>query len=170
MSWVDVVFINAGRRIAPLWPRLFIWLAERYPFHATHDVPLTRLRKPLSACRVALITTAGLHLDDQPAFDMKSPLGDWSYREFPRAVLRERFRLSDVQYDRRGVDRDLNVLFPCDRLEELAAAGVIGEVAPRHFGFMGYILKTDELVRSTAREVAARLRQDAADAAVITPA
>ena len=66
MNWVDVVLINAGRRIAPLWPRLFIWLAERYPYHATRDVPLARLGKPLSACRVALITTAGLHLDDQP--------------------------------------------------------------------------------------------------------
>lgn len=170
MSWVDVVFINAGRRLAPLWPRGFIWLAERYPFRAIHNVPFTRLRKSLSACRVALITTAGLHLDDQPAFDMENPLGDWSFREFPRSAGRERFRLSAVQYDRRGVERDLNVLFPLKRLEELAAAGVIGEVAPRHFGFMGYILKTDALVRSTAREVAARLRADAVDAAVLTPA
>ncbi|MBI4462607.1 MAG: hypothetical protein HY653_06860 [Acidobacteria bacterium] len=170
MSWVDVVLINAGRRIAPLWPRLFIWLAERYPYRATRDVPLTPLKKPLSACRVALITTAGLHLDDQPAFDMKNPLGDWSFREFPRATPRPRFRLSDVQYDRRGIDRDLNVVLPLDRLEELARDGVIGEIAARHFGFMGYILKTDALVRSTAREVAERLRRDAVDAALITPA
>ncbi|MFQ5817380.1 MAG: glycine/sarcosine/betaine reductase selenoprotein B family protein [Terriglobia bacterium] len=170
MSWADVVFINAGRRIAPLWPRLFIWLAKRYPFRATRDVPLTPLRKPLRACRVALITTAGLHLDDQPPFDMKNPLGDWSFREFPRATPRGRFRLSDVQYDRRGIERDLNVVFPLQRLEELAAEGIIAEVSPRHFGFMGYILKTDALVRSTARDVAARLRHDGVDAAVITPA
>ena len=170
MSWVDVVLINAGRRIAPLWPRLFIWLAERYPYRATRGVPLTRLTKPLRGCRVALLTTAGLHLDDQPSFDMKNLLGDWSFREFPRSTPRARFCLSDVQYDRRGVARDLNVVFPLDRLEELAAEGLIGEVAPRHFGFMGYILKTDALVRSTARAVAARLREDASDAVVLTPA
>jgi len=165
-----VVLINAGRRIAPLWPRLFIWLAERYPYRATRGVPLTRLTKPLRGCRVALLTTAGLHLDDQPSFDMKNLLGDWSFREFPRSTPRARFCLSDVQYDRRGVARDLNVVFPLDRLEELAAEGLIGEVAPRHFGFMGYILKTDALVRSTARAVAARLREDASDAVVLTPA
>ena len=40
-------------------------------------------------------------------------------------------------FDRTGFTLDLNVVYPIDRLEELAEQGVIGSVADRHVSFAG---------------------------------
>lgn len=48
------------------------------------DTPFTPLRKPLRECRFALITTGGVHLRDQPPYDMADPRGDPTYRSIPR--------------------------------------------------------------------------------------
>ena len=42
-----------------------------------------------------------------------------------------------INFDRAGFQRDLNVIYPIDRLRELAAEGVIGGVAETHFTVMG---------------------------------
>ena len=42
-----------------------------------------------------------------------------------------------VNFDRTGFQRDLNVVLPRDRLDELVASGKIGGVAPEHYSFMG---------------------------------
>ncbi|HEX9777941.1 MAG TPA: hypothetical protein VGA63_07315, partial [Geopsychrobacteraceae bacterium] len=53
------------------------------------DVPWTELARPLSACRVALVTTAGIHHKDQPPFDMTdSPGGDLQKQSIGRIVGR----------------------------------------------------------------------------------
>ena len=70
--------------------RLFL---KSYPFHRYAPHPgdpvttaVTPLRKPLSQCTVALITTAGLSLPDQPPFDVTIRMGDSSLREFPAEI------------------------------------------------------------------------------------
>jgi hypothetical protein len=67
--------------------RLFL---KSYPFNKYAPRPddpvtttMTPLRKPLAECTVALITTAGLSLPDQPPFDTTIKMGDRSFREFP---------------------------------------------------------------------------------------
>ena len=42
-----------------------------------------------------------------------------------------------INFDRTGFQRDLNVVYPIDRLRELVAEGVIGGVAETHFTVMG---------------------------------
>jgi D-proline reductase (dithiol) PrdB len=42
-----------------------------------------------------------------------------------------------INHDRNGYRRDLNVIYPIDRLRELAEEGVIGSVADTHFSVMG---------------------------------
>jgi D-proline reductase (dithiol) PrdB len=129
------------------------------------------LGKPLAKSRIAVVTTAALHRPDQPAFDETIKGGDWSYRELPLDVdlasLREAHR-SDA-FDHTGVETDRNLVLPLDRLRELAAQGVIGEPAPRHFSFMGSIPAPGRLVDRTAPEVAAKLRDDGVDAVLLTP-
>ena len=61
----------------------------------------THLDKPLSACRVAIVTSAALYRSDDKPFAS----GDTSFRILDRAAFR--------------IDR--NVVYPFDRLEELAA-------------------------------------------------
>jgi D-proline reductase (dithiol) PrdB len=72
-----------------------------------------------------------------------------------------------INLDRSGFQEDWNVVFPLDRLRELAAEGVIGSVAPTHYSFMG---ATDPLqMEPYARDVASRLKADGVGAVRIPP-
>ena len=51
----------------------------------------------------------------------------------------EDLMISHTHFDRTDADQDINCVFPLTRLKELAAEGIIGGVAPTHYGFMGYI-------------------------------
>ena len=42
-----------------------------------------------------------------------------------------------INFDRAGFQRDLNVVYPVDRLRELVAEGVIGGMAETNFTVMG---------------------------------
>lgn len=77
--------------------------------------------------------------------------------------------LSHVGYNTRLVSADKNCVFPLDRLRELQTEGVIGEVAPRHFSFMGYVAVITPLIRETAPEVAHKLKSDNVDLVVLAP-
>jgi hypothetical protein len=56
-----------------------------------------------------------------------------------------------------------------DRLKSLAREGVIGEVAPRHFSFMGSIVAPAGLIEQTAPEAARELHSDGVDAVLLIP-
>jgi D-proline reductase (dithiol) PrdB len=137
-----------------------------------NGTPFARLRKPLAVARGALITTAGVHLRSQPPFDMVNPDGDASYRIIPGHARGEEITITHNYYDHTDADRDLNVVFPLDHLRDLAARGVIGGVAPRYFGFMGHIdgPLIPVLTGQSAPDVAAKLRVDRVDFAILTPA
>jgi D-proline reductase (dithiol) PrdB len=125
-----------------------------------------RLERPLAAARVALVGTAGAFLRDQPAFSLGHD-GDPSFREIPADA--EEICLAHVGYDVRRARRDADVVFPLGLLRELAAGGTIGELAPRHYSFMGYVPKTGPLVSETGPEVARRLRADGVDLVLLVP-
>ena len=72
-----------------------------------------------------------------------------------------------VNFDRTGFRRDLNVVFPLDRVNELALDGSIGSVADFHYSFMG---AADPLgMEPHARELAGRLKQEEVDSVLLTP-
>lgn len=122
---------------------------------------------PLEQARVALVATAGAHLPEQPRFDLGAG-GDHSYRELPADAAE--IRLSHGGYDRRRAALDPDVVFPLALLRRLAADGVIGEVAPRAFSFMGYVPDTQPLRDETGPRVARELLADAVDLALLVPA
>lgn len=128
----------------------------------------TPLRKPLRECTVALVTTAGLHLKRREPFAVYAEAGDWTSRCIPGDVDTRDLTFTHTHYDTRDALRDPNVVFPLDRLRELAAVGMIGGVAPRHFGFMGFIPDPRHLVQETAPEAAATLAADEVDVALLT--
>lgn len=135
-------------------------------------IPFTPLDKPLSRATVALVTTGGIHLPAQTPFDMENPDGDASYREIPGDVDPAAITITHKYYDHTDADADVNVIFPLAHVRELVERGVIGGVAPRHFGFMGHIdgEQVAVLNEKTAPEVAAKLRADGVDFAFLTPA
>ena len=122
---------------------------------------------PLKKLRVALITSAGLHrLGDRPFTD---GAGASEYRVNQGDVKGSELVMSHLSsnFDRSGFAQDVNVVFPIDRLKELAADGLIGEVADYHYAFNGSApIKTLEV---PARKVAAMLKADRVDAVLLTP-
>lgn len=135
-------------------------------------IPFARLRKPLAKCRVALLTTAGVHLRNQTPYNMENPDGDPTYREIPTDVALDQITITHKYYDHTDADVDLNVVFPLLHFRNLVEKQVIGSLAPRHFGFMGHIDQAliNVLNQQTAPEVAAKLRADQVDFAFLTPA
>src|SRR5262245_46733492 len=134
-------------------------------------VPCVPLRKPLARARVALITSAGVHRRSDRPFDLAIAGGDPTYRVIPRDVAPAELTLSIISanWDRTGFALDVNVVFPLERLRELAAEGLVGEVADEHYAFMGSIFDIEPVIRQSAPEVATRLRAADVDAAVLVP-
>ena len=72
-------------------------------------------------------------------------------------------------YDPAPLAADRNVAFPLDRLRALAAAGAIGDVAPRHLSFMGSITRPERLVEESAPAAATLLAGDGVNIALLVP-
>ncbi|MBT3764857.1 MAG: selenoprotein B glycine/betaine/sarcosine/D-proline reductase [Rhodospirillaceae bacterium] len=89
----------------------------------------------LNERKVAIITTAGLHRREDKEF---TP-GVGEYRIIPNDTDMDDLIMSHVStnFDRTGFQQDLNIVFPIERLRELAASGDVGEVADYHYAFMG---------------------------------
>lgn len=158
-----------------LTERLFL---KGYPFWKYSPRPddpvsmaVTPLRKPLSACTVALVTTAGLSLPNQPPFDAIIRMGDTSFREIPATVSPQLLEMNQRSwaFDHTGVLRDRNLAFPLDRLREMLERGEIGAIAPHHYSFMGSIAGPRKLIHETAPEVAHRLATAHVDVVLLTP-
>lgn len=150
--------------------RLFM---KAYPFshYAFDPVPCTPMRKPLKEARIALVTSAGVHLPEQVAFDQSIKGGDTSFREIPNTVETQTLRESHRSpgFDHTGIATDRNLAFPLDRFREVEAQGVIGELNYRHFSFMGSIVLPRKLIDETSVQVAKMLHDDKVDAVFLTP-
>jgi D-proline reductase (dithiol) PrdB len=151
------------------WLKLIAEMHDNAHFTANESIAWAPLRKPLSECTVALVSTAGVHLKTQPAHDLLNPHGDASFREIPGDTQARDLAVDHVHYDTADAAADPNCVFPLDRLRELVAEGVIGAAAPLHFGFMGFIPDGRLLRDTTAPIVAERLRAQGTDAVVLTP-
>jgi D-proline reductase (dithiol) PrdB len=121
---------------------------------------------------IALVTTAGVHLRTQEPFDMKHPEGDCTFRDIPSSSSPDALLITHNYYDHRDADEDINVVFPIERLNDLCEEGLVRQVAPRHFSFMGHIRgrQLARLIEETAPAVASELKKDGVRAAYLTPA
>jgi D-proline reductase (dithiol) PrdB len=120
---------------------------------------------PLSQRRVAIVSSAGLVVRGENPFRGR----DADYRVIPTDTKPDDLLIShiSINFDRTGFQEDWNVVFPVDRLRELAAEGMIGSLAATHYSFMG---ATDPVqMEPYARELASRLKQDRVDAAILPP-
>lgn len=153
------------------YPALFHRWTRNFSFVESRDIPWTPFPGPLQKSRVALITTAGVHLKSDQPFDMKDPSGDPSFRQIPGDVDPDALTITHNYYDHADADQDVNIVFPVERIRELAASGEIGAVNQRHFSFMGHLLPPhiDTLMHITAQDVARALKNDAVDLAILTP-
>ncbi|MFP3914836.1 MAG: glycine/sarcosine/betaine reductase selenoprotein B family protein [Actinomycetota bacterium] len=129
----------------------------------------TPLRKPLADSRVALVSSAGVHTDDQPPFHVETTAGDSSYRLIPDDVDLSRLRFTHTHYDTASAEKDPNVVFPLDRLHEAADEGRVASTSPVHIGMMGFNPDPTAIAEETAPRVAEILTQEEVDVVIVVP-
>jgi D-proline reductase (dithiol) PrdB len=123
----------------------------------------------LSDAKVALVSTAGLHLDDQDRFHVETVAGDSTYRLIPDDVEMARLRFTHTHYDTSSAEADPNVVFPLDRLHEAVDEGRIGSTSSVHIGMMGFNPDPTAIAENTAPAVAETLAAEDVDVVVLVP-
>ena len=147
-------------------------MLQMFPCLEHDDTPWTPMRKPLAESRVALVTSAGLHLRSDPPFVTDHQRGgDTSYRVIPRDTNPADIIQSHVSigFDHSGIYRDINVTFPMDRLRDWQEQGIIGSLAENYYSFMGALRDPSGMVEQTGPEVARRMADEGVEAALLTP-
>ena len=143
-----------------------------YVFAHFADVPFTRLAKPLSQARIALVTTAAPY---DPARGDQGPGAPYNaaakfYAVYSGDTGRDHdLRISHVAIDRdHTTAEDQGTYFPLKALHAAAASGRIGSLTTRFHG-----APTNRSHRTTLQidvpEIVARCREDGADATILVP-
>ena len=153
-------------------PFLFDRWAQKADVLTFDESPWIPLEKPIADCRVALVTTGGVHMHHQNPFDMAIADGDPTYREIPADASTDELTITHDYYDHTDADKDINIILPVKILKLLAKFNEIGSIAPRHFSFMGHQARhqLDILTQKTAPQVAGALADDEVDLVILTPA
>ncbi|MED5552503.1 MAG: glycine/sarcosine/betaine reductase selenoprotein B family protein [Actinomycetota bacterium] len=120
---------------------------------------------PLNEAKVAIVTSASLHHPDDEDF---SPM-DTGYR-----ILRSEARDYVMghwspNFDATGFALDINTVFPIDRLDELAAQGIIGSVAEEHLAYAGNQFDLSAIWLDSGPSGAKFLKEQDVDVVILTP-
>ncbi len=141
---------------------------QMFPCVEHDDTLWTPMAKKLSESKVALVTSAGLHLRTDKPFNHS---GDSSFRVIPRSskagdILQSH---ASIGFDHTGIYRDLNVTFPIDRLQELVDQNKIGSLSDNYYSFMGALRDVTGVIEKTGPEVAKRLKDEGVEVVLLTP-
>ncbi len=142
------------------------------PYEWAHyaEVPFQPLEKPLADCRVAIVTTAAPFRpgkgDQGPSAPYNAAAKFYEVYSLDAAADHD-LRISHIAIDRdHTTAEDSGTYFPLPALRRAAAAGRIGEIAPRFHG-----APTNRSRRVTLEtdcpEIVSRCKQDGADAALL---
>lgn len=120
----------------------------------------------LENATVAIVTTAGLRKSGDSSWKAQ----DASFRLFDAGDRDMQLGHLSPNFDRSGFVADINVVYPIDRLHEMAEQGIIGGVAPRHASIMGAQDETMETLRlDTGPALAKLLKEDGTNVVLLTP-
>ena len=98
--------------------------------------------------------------------------GDAMYAYRLTQALAERGHRVDVLHSHipQQVPReDMNTVFPLWRLQELQSEGVVGEVAATHYSMLGYNTRAADVAEHLAPAIAALMKAEGVDLALIVP-
>lgn len=136
---------------------------------ARRCVPYTPVGSRLKEMTIAIVSTAGVHRRDQEPFQIE---GDDSWRVLAGDVQPGDLMIThgapEEHYERSEARADINVIFPIDRLRELAVAGRIGGVAEQHYSLMGYSLRLKRYYEETAPSLAKEIERSPVDGVLLT--
>ena len=128
--------------------------------------PFVPLAKPLSECRLGLVSSGGVYQAGQVAFHYKD---DISLRVINTADDVSTLRATHFAYDLTDARRDPNVVLPVNALKTLQQSGALGELAANAYTFMGGIYSARKVREKIAPELAARFKRDEVDVVLLVP-
>ena len=137
-----------------------------YRWVVNENIPWTPLRKPISRCKLAMMSSGGILYRDQPRFHRE----DASYRRIPKDAAQRDLYVWHFGYPTADAQADANCVFPLARLREFEAEGVIGELCDPAFSFMGGIYSARKVRDELAPKIVEELRAANVDAFYLVPA
>ena len=170
----------------PLVEHIYEWQVRAYAGEGTWkyaDSPFTALRKPLSECRLVLMSTSGHFVegDDPQPFGVKNMNQEEATKrilDFVRSepslssirvdTPKEKLRVRHGGYDIRGAQADPNVVFPYELLLDLEREGRIGELGREAYSFVG-ACSQKRLLKRTGPEWVRLLQEQKVEAALLVP-
>lgn len=126
-------------------------------------VPYTPFSRKLEESTVCIVTTAGVRQKDDTPFKVE---GDASFRVIGDVTTAE-LTYDDNHYDHGCIDKDLNCVFPIDRLSELAHEGRIGGLSEKHFS-IGFSQALRELREKTLPHLVSEIDKVRPDIVLLT--
>ncbi len=137
--------------------------SQPYSWAHFNDVPFTPLRKPLSECRIGLVTTAGRAEIEGASHGLTREAYAMSANPAPTRLYTDH-----LSWDKKATHTDdIDSFLPLNRLAEIAARGRIGSVSSRFYG-----APTDYSQGNTMRRAAPQVlewcRADVVDAMLLS--
>lgn len=151
--------------------------------HRHDDTPIATLSKPLSECRLALLTSSGHFVDgDDPEplgvvgmtqAEAEARIGEFlreapTLSAIPVGTPAEELCVRHGGYPVDSVAQDHQVALPLGHLAELADEGVIGELAPTAYSFVGAAAQA-RIRKSVGPAWAEQLADERVDAVLLVP-
>ncbi|WP_088104091.1 glycine/sarcosine/betaine reductase selenoprotein B family protein [Halalkalibacter urbisdiaboli] len=157
--------------VAISWSKLFPRSYQRFTLSNTKEHQNyngVTLQKPINNCKVALITSAGVHLATDKPFNVETLEGDYSYRVIPSTTAHNQLSVTHIYYDTRHSKADVSIVFPLEQLKSLEGTR-IKEVSNFNIGLNGGTLNHKPHEEITAPKVAEILKTDQVDLAILVP-
>jgi len=127
-------------------------------------VPFTPFKRKLEESLVCLVSTAGVRAKSDAAFNVE---GDNSFRRIDASLSASELAVDDSHYEHGCIDKDVNCVFPIDRLRALARERRIAGLTDEHFS-MGFSQALRELRETTIPQLARAVSAARPDAVLLT--
>jgi len=133
------------------------------------EIPVPQLKKPLSQCKVALITDGGLVPKGNP--DKMVPTNSKRFTSYSlegqQYLKAEDYEVSHQGYNNAFVLDDPNRLVPLDSMRELVREGRVGSLLDRYYMTAG-VMTSLEMGKKFGEGIAKELLDAEVDAAILT--
>lgn len=133
------------------------------------EIPIPVLNKPLSECKIALVTDGGLVPKGNP--DHQVPTNSKAFKKYSikgmETLDAKDWEVSHQGYDNTYVLQDPNRLVPVDAMRRMVKAGVIGSLDEAFYSTAG-VMTPMEKCKQFGEGIAQALKEDQCDAAIET--
>ena len=148
-------------------------VSKDYPFLTAEEdqpVPYKQFNKKLKFCRVCLITGGALYLrEKQKAFSVTNYEGDYSFRAIPKQIFPDDIEICHEYTNTRYARKDVNVLFPIERLRQLETEEIIGELAEQNYSIYDFVPQAARVSEELATPLVSSLLAEEIDVAIFFP-